>query len=536
VPAPVRCGATQQARPAADVLTGCAALADGYHAVLSWRVTVLVAALFMASLAAGEPARAAKPGSTPSVSAVVVGDGVRLGFAARLLGAPPASAFVVTVDGRVASLESGVAVSGRYVRLSLSAPVYRDDDVKVRYTPPVRRLGGLRTASGRALGGFAIAARNLGPAGCGDPLGERRAGVVGEGPTDTSYFLSPVGRYGLTVVPVDFPDVPAVVPGPAPAPGPPLTAVITPQAPPVMQRSAIGSWINQLSYGRLAIDAATPLPWLRLSKSFAAYGLAPGMSWESARPLVAEALAIADGISDLSTVSVVFIQPRLPSGVTLPFPIQLVAPPGQGIVVDGHEIRHVLLTGVAPASEVPSLLGLMGLPQLAPRVDQVGIWDTTAAGAPGAPRALLAWHARKLGWLDPTQVRCVRAGAADITLDPLWRSGGVKLALAPTSRTSAIAVELRGKQGLDAANCRDGILVYRIDTRIDARPPLAVSPISIVTPLPVTSSRDACGPLHDQVLGAPPDTPSSIVADGTRVEVVSRREDGATTVRITRIG
>lgn len=75
---------------------------------------------------------------------------------------------------------------------------------------------------------------------------------------------------------------------------------------------------------------------------------------------------------------------------------------------------------------------------------------------------LFAWHRRKLGWLRPTEARCVREQPLEVTLSPTWRSGGTKLVLVPSSTTSLIALENRQRHGLDAGQCASGVLAYRV--------------------------------------------------------------------------
>ena len=137
---------------------------------------------------------------------------------------------------------------------------------------------------------------------------------------------------------------------------------------------------------------------------------------------------------------------------------QIVAPPGKGIVVDGREIRAFVFLSTHRRTEVlvQPFLAVLGIPNLGSRADQVGAWDAAAVSAPGRV-GLFAWHRRKLGWLDPSQVRCVRKDAAEIVLQPVTRSGGTKLVLAPIGLTTAIAVEVRRREGAEQDMCGGGV-------------------------------------------------------------------------------
>jgi hypothetical protein len=79
------------------------------------------------------------------------------------------------------------------------------------------------------------------------------------------------------------------------------------------------------------------------------------------------------------------------------------------------------------------------------------------------------WDRRKLGWLDPTQVRCLGRTTLDVTLAPLALSGGVKLVLARLSGTALLVLENRQRVGLDATQCKSGILAYEVRPAADFR-------------------------------------------------------------------
>jgi hypothetical protein len=97
----------------------------------------------------------------------------------------------------------------------------------------------------------------------------------------------------------------------------------------------------------------------------------------------------------------------------------------------------------------------------------VGHWDIMSEDW-GADNDLLGWHKWKLGWLDDSQVRCAATpGTTEYTNTPLGRPGGIKLVFVPTSTKTGYALELRTREGNDAAVCRPGILIYRVDADVD---------------------------------------------------------------------
>jgi hypothetical protein len=486
-----------------------------------------------------EALSAVKPGSPPApVSATTVGDGVLIRFHRKVRGAPPPTAFILTVNGKTAA-PAAVKTGTRAVRVSMPSAVYSDDLVRIRYVAS-RAAGalGLRGEDGSRVAGFVFETVNKGPAGCVDPLGTVTPATASEGPTDVSYFLPSVGRIGLAYVPVDFNDSrDGIAPGlrfTPPGPGA-VPAVVAPI-------------LSDLSYGRLSAEVAPAIGVVRMSKDTGAYGLGVVPTWDDARPFLTEALEIATLGADFSRTDVVFVEMNGKRGTSLPSGPSgfeqnyvVMAPPGQGIVVDGREIRAVVFANGRSWGEslVPPLLRILGLPKLRDRQDQLGVWDSMVYVAPGqAP--LFGWHRRKLGWLDPTQVRCVRAGRTELTLAPLSRSGGMKLVVVPVSRTAAVVVELRRREGQDAKNCRDGLLVTRLDTAIPIHDPLVTPPMRVVLtrplpPVPVLPGSEAfqcgLGLLFAQVLDP---TVTQVGSDGVTVTFVTENPDGSAVVRIER--
>lgn len=454
----------------------------------------------------------------------MLGDGVLLRFDERLRGALRPESFSLLVDDRLV-LAKKVVVSGRNVRLVLPTAVYRDDAVGVYWElRRVKAAERLRDAAGNPVASFAADAVNRGPVGCADQLGAVKPAAFSEGPTDASYFLPSTGRYTITAFGADFADSAT-----RPPPGFLGSSVAV--------DPAVPAWFAAASYGRLELAASPALPIVRLAKEAKAYGVRQGVDYATARPFLQEAVSIAATIADLSGTSAVVISIR---GLQSPLPeAVLVAPPGQGVIADGREIRAFVLAsggGIVYSTTAKALRFAMGVPSLAgsPSIS-VSPWDTDARGGSRSPTLPLAWHSRKLGWIDPSQVRCVRHGSAEVTLDPSFRSGGVKLVLAPTGPTSAVAVELRRKGGPDADQCFEGVIAYEIQTAGDVDPPFANPAIRLATvrpPFTWTPGSPYCVPMANQVLDVGGVTQARV--GPVTIEVLSRAADGSTTVRISR--
>jgi hypothetical protein len=410
---------------------------------MSLRSRVFLALLAGVGLLAAAAASAATP--LPKLQAAgVVGDRVNLTFTGALK--PRTGAWTVLVNGKPVTPAS-ITFAGKRVQLRLSAGVYSDDVVRV-----VGR--NLRSAKGARLRALDTVPANRSTPGCSEQLGTMVAGQHREGPTDPATFL-PANRFRLYVVRIDFPDYPAFT---------------NPFSPPTtMELSALDREIRDLSYGRSSVSSAGFHANIRMLKNATEYGHTG--AWSARRPLLQDVLAQIDPVVDFREYDGLVVQMSLSRGRPGDPPVgpYAIAPPGQGIPVDGKELRHFLF-GTRAEALVHPLLQLAGLPSLDGR--DVAGWDRMNAFG---GRNLLAWHRRKLGWLGPTEVRCLRAETMDVALAPTWRGGGVKALIVPTGSTTAVLLENRQRQGVDAGGCGRGILPYRVDTEA------ATSPIRVLS-------------------------------------------------------
>lgn len=390
-----------------------------------------------ASLVACAAASAAAP--LPKLaSATVVGDRVTLTFTGALK--PGFGAWTAVVNGRPATL-GRASVSGRHVQVVLPRPAYGDDAVRV-----VGRF--LRARSGARLRIVDTKPTVRSAAGCSEELGAVTRGQASEGPTDRETFLD-AGRFDLLAVQVDYAD--------APAGGSSFSSPL--------QVEAVDHWIRSLSYGRSSVGGSVHPSVVRMAKNFVDY--AHSGAWSSRKTFFQDLVLRLDGEVDFSRYDAVVVSTTRPRRTPGSLPTQLeplvLAPVGSGIVADGKELRH--FAAANSLTLLQTLLRLAGLPAL--DGGYATGWDLMA-GPPEANRlGLLAWHRRKLGWLRPTEVRCLRTGSLELTLAPTWRPGGVKALVVPTGRNSAVVLENRQRQGPDAGLCTKGILAYEI--RVDWR-------------------------------------------------------------------
>ncbi|MFF9211556.1 MULTISPECIES: M6 family metalloprotease domain-containing protein [unclassified Streptomyces] len=244
-------------------------------------------------------------------------------------------------------------------------------------------------------------------------------------------------------------------------------------------------WFRTSSYGRLDYEPATPIEgWLRMPKSFKAYGIERGAPFDPGyRELVQDIVATADGRVDFRDYDLlnVLVTPNagpsaLDTVLSVTFAGNAEAPVADGVPVANASFVYsrqddgsgsYARTGYRV---LPHENGhVFGLPDLytADGGGAVGHWDIMSEDW-GANNDLLGWHKWKLGWLDAAQIRCAASpGTAEFPLTPLARSGGPKLVFVPLDGRSGYALELRTREGNDEAVCRPGVLIYRVDADVD---------------------------------------------------------------------
>ncbi|MGW3410222.1 M6 family metalloprotease domain-containing protein [Streptomyces sp. NPDC000888] len=323
------------------------------------------------------------------------------------------------------------------------------------------------TAGSTTAGSIALARSTaLGPCMINGALGVQ----MGEGvPTPPGYARSTGTVRALTLM-VDFSD--------APGQGSALDrlAEFFPQT---------QEWFRTGSYGRLDYRPETPVRhWLRMPKPFKAYGIERGAPFDPGyRELVQDIVAAADPTVDFSSYDLlnVLVTPNagpsaLDTVLSVTFAGNTEAPVADGVAVSNASFVYsrqddgsgsYAETGYRVLPHENS--HTFGLPDLYTQDGggAVGHWDIMSEDW-GAGNDLLGWHKWKLGWLDETQVACAASpGTTEYTLTPLAKPGGAKLVFVPTSTKTGYALELRTRDGNDAAVCRPGILIYKVDANVD---------------------------------------------------------------------
>jgi hypothetical protein len=234
-------------------------------------------------------------------------------------------------------------------------------------------------------------------------------------------------------------------------------------------------WFQEASYGRFSVNVTVVPRWFRMPHSGRSYGtLQIGANGDR---YLADAVAAIGGAVDFSRYQSVWVVPSSDSGVFAGS--NYVRHRGHGVLAGGTEIRFGMLMSPsrrgAPfesAHVIHRMLASLGTPTLGENSTKpLGHWDpnfTDATGATGPKTAhLLGWHKWMLRWLTPEQLTCLHEpSTAEETLTPIARAGGKKLVVVPTSPSTAYAIEVRRKAGYDRGICREGVLVYTLDSQI----------------------------------------------------------------------
>jgi M6 family metalloprotease-like protein len=319
---------------------------------------------------------------------------------------------------------------------------------------------------------------------------------------------------------------------------------------------ATSRFFEQASYGRFALRPHALRRWIRMPHPSTAYAIR--RDWNTARrsAYLRDALAAADPAVDFSRYDIVYLvadpdAPGVDSDATKV--VNLDTP----LRADGTDIRRVVTVFEKHPPDRLVLAHETGhvfdLPDLYHRpADGKGDWDTYVGDwdLMGSQFALapdlFAWHKWRLGWLEQSQVVCVRR-TARLTLGPLGAGpgtpvtgaagapafglgDGTKLALVRSGPDSVLAFEARSPVGNDVGACRSGILVYRVNGDTAS----GDGPIQVIDAHPHT---EACweNSVYPPLADAPVALGESFTVPGTgvRVEAEGRTASGAWTVKIT---
>ena len=355
---------------------------------------------------------------------------------------------------------------------------------------------------------------------CKLPVADGRGDVSIGGWPRIDERLKSTGGVIATVVMVDFPDAPASM-TPTDA-----FARISPSA----------DVFNEMSYGKLSYTFKPQLKWYRMSKKSTDY-VAGGWTFIKHREYITEAAKLADVDIDFSkTDSLIILANPDSTGIGNSGPA-FAAIRKNGITLDGKYISNGATSAydlnnwksIWLNHEVTHTLGLVDLyafTQSNPANRYDGLRYTGEFSYMGfssyesnAP-SLFAFERWNLGWINDSQIKCLKDAKSTELISPVQTSSGVKAVVIPISRTKAVVIESRRAIGIDKNIAKSGALVYVVDSSIQSgQGPVRVFPSNV--------SSDP------RYLKAPRALGESVTTEGVTIKV-TKSDDSGDTVEITK--
>lgn len=302
------------------------------------------------------------------------------------------------------------------------------------------------------------------------------------------------GNPVIQFVPVDFADV---------------KATKAPKVDYAVVTKYLESFWETMGSKPLNVEIRVPDRYFHLPKKVLEYDLASDF-FKTGKPPTGSfsyaqvAIDLADAAIDFSDVDIVAVVPAAEATEKQisSFTAQA-AEPGQFFSTREKPIANVLiasvLTGGTPsellnwAHETGHMFGLTdtrNVPDTAAQDSSpLGVFDLMSS--PFAAE-ILAWQRFILGTINDNQVACATSNLTAWLTPVEQRDQGVKLAVVPLTKYTAIGIESRRGYGYDSVlgSAAEGLIVYKIDTTV----PYRKSPFTVITPPGATDmewKRDA---------------------------------------------
>ncbi|HEX9986079.1 MAG TPA: M6 family metalloprotease domain-containing protein [Thermoanaerobaculia bacterium] len=312
-----------------------------------------------------------------------------------------------------------------------------------------------------------------------------------EGPADPELHAPSTGTMRAVMLFVDFSDAPSAE----------LTQTLYDTIVPKTQE-----WFAEVSNGRFNVEVTPMHGWRRMPLPSSTYGF-DSLTFEKQKRYLLDAVNTADVDVDFAPYDTLLVVSS--AAAKIPVSPTYLAYPGAGVpTADGREFRWGVTFGndirVAQwgeyilAHETQHMLGLPDLYRFSPQIfpdylHDAGGWDVMSWIRPAGHA--MAWHKRKLGWIDDTQIACAKGPLFEATLTPVSSPTGTKAIVVRIDDDTAIVAELRRPIGADARLCDSGLLVYTVDasTFTGSGPVKVLSGGNGAVP----ATMNVCGPIYD---------------------------------------
>jgi M6 family metalloprotease-like protein len=292
---------------------------------------------------------------------------------------------------------------------------------------------------------------------------------LGEGPTNAALHPPAIGSLKAVMLFAKFPD------GQEDLSMQELHSRLVPEA---------TEFFASSSYGKMKLEVTPQFKWhtMKGPSTDSAYDCS---KHDTHKSYVQEVVDAADASVDFSEYSLIYVVANKAPG-TFNSPTFNAHGSG-GFRADGNEIRHAVTFGndirgknwgwQTLVHETGHVLGLPDLYSYAPSKGVyknihpfTGSWDPM--GFQCHSRHYLAWHKRKLGWLDDDDFKVVRKGTQTVELSHIETDRGLKALVLPISLTEAYVAEVRhlSEEHRDA-----GVLIYKVSvTKPSGRGPIQI--------------------------------------------------------------
>ena len=350
---------------------------------------------------------------------------------------------------------------------------------------------------------------------CKLPVADGRGDVSIGGWPRISERSKVLGDVAATVIMVDFADAPATM-----TPSEALARI-----------SPAQDVFKEMSYGKLSYNLKPQLKWYRMSKNSSEY-VTGGWSFNSHKAYITEAAKLADADVDFSaTDSLIILANPDAKGMGYSGPA-FSAIQGNGITLDGKYISNGATSAydlnnwksIWLNHEISHTMGLVDLyaystSNTANRYD--GLRYTGEFSYMGLSSydsnspSLLAFERWNLGWIEDSQIECMKSSQLTKLISPVEITGGTKAIVIPISRTKAVVVESRRAIGIDKALKKSGALVYVVDSSMQSGlGPVKVFPSDLIN--------------DPRFFNAPRALGESVVVEGVTIKVVKSDTMGDT--------